>query len=155
MKWLLLLSLLTTQGMATEVAGKIFYATPNDELAVREVTLEVPSRRQGEVVLRGENIEWRTNKFRSFNKNGRKVLTADFEVERNGKKKILSFTGTYIRTSDQILYYGDFYRLKKPDGPKPPNRRPPQRLNHGNGNGYGHGHGHQKHLGGFYFSHTR
>ena len=54
MKLLLLMALLSSNVMATEVAGKIFYATPDDELAVREMTLEVPARGEGEVVLRGE-----------------------------------------------------------------------------------------------------
>ena len=173
MKLLLLMMLLSSNVLATEVTGKIFYATPDDELAVREMTLEVPARGEGEVILRGEKVEWKTDKFHSFDENGRKVFVADFDVERNGQKKVLSFRGTYIKTADQILYYGDFYKVKKCQGPKPPqdghrppHRRRPHRRNHpkppchdnGNGlvNGHGHGHkGHQKHLGGFYFSYTR
>ena len=164
MKWLLMLGLLSSNVMATEVAGKIFYATPEDELAVREMTLEVPARGEGEVVLRGEKVEWRTDKFHSHEENGRKVFVADFDVERNGKKKVLSFRGTYIRTADQVLYYGDFYKVHKceghkppQDGQQPPHGRHPHKNHHDQKpprHGHGH-HGHQKHLGGFYFSYAR
>jgi hypothetical protein len=162
MKWLLLVGLICTNAMATEVTGKIFYSTPEDELAVREMTLEVPSRGEGEVVLRGKKVEWKTNKFHSHRENGRTLFVADFDVERNGKKKIISFRGTYLRTSDQVLYYGDFYRVKKCHGHKPPHdgQRPPHtRLpNESKPPRHGHGDchkGNQKHLGGFYFSYTR
>lgn len=97
---------------ATQVPGKIFYKLKDGNLANREVTLEVPSRGKGEVVLRGNNFEWRSTQFSSVNVHGKEVFKVDFPVTWQDKEVTFKFTGTYIRTNDKVLYYGDFYKVK-------------------------------------------
>ena len=65
---------------AAVVDGEIFYKKPNDEISTRQVTLEVPSRGQGEVVLRNEKFEWRTTNFKTFKKNNQTLFIALFET---------------------------------------------------------------------------
>lgn len=62
MKYLLVF-LFSLNLLATEVDGTITYKLPNGELVDRNVSIEVPSRGMGEVVLRGERFEWKTDKF--------------------------------------------------------------------------------------------
>lgn len=97
---------------ATQVPGNIFYKLKNGNLANREVTLEVPSRGVGEVVLRGKSFEWRSTKFSSMNVHGKEIFKVDFPVTWQDKEVTFKFTGTYIRTNDKVLYYGDFYKVK-------------------------------------------
>ena len=54
MKWLLMLGLLSSNVMATEVSGKIFYATPEDELApgVYNLNTNIASPMTGEVIAK-------------------------------------------------------------------------------------------------------
>ena len=179
MKWILFALIFSGQLIASEAPGKIFYKSKDGTLAEREVTLEVPSRGQGEVILRGEKIEWKSKNFHHMDEHGRKVFVVDFDVERNGKKKVISFRGTYMRTEDRVLYYGDLFKVKKCDGHKPPQdpphddeltdhefhpprhgHKPPRRGHRPPRRGHkpprhGDGPGHQKHIGGFYFTMDR
>ena len=65
---LLILALMSFSIFAADVDGTITYRLPNGELVERDVTLNVPSMGQGEVILFGDNFEWRTTEFSSFKK---------------------------------------------------------------------------------------
>ena len=97
------------------VDGKIFYKSSNGVLVERDVTLEVPERGQGEVILSGEGFEWKTKMFRSFEINDRTTFIAAFKGESRGKKFTLALSGTYLKGENKILYYGDVF---KKDGHK-------------------------------------
>jgi len=94
----------------TAVDGTIAYKLPNGELVKRSVTLEVPSRGQGEVVLRGEKFEWRTSKFWTVKKAGKTTFIAAFKTQFRQFKSIIALKGTYLKGSNKILYYGDTYK---------------------------------------------
>jgi hypothetical protein len=117
MKFMLLISLLVSSSAfaATEVAGKIFYKIPNGNLETRLATLEVPSRGEGEVVLKAGQFEWRTSDFSSREAHGQQIFEATFNVEWQGRISQLKFVGTYIRAENKIVYYGDFYQVKTDD----------------------------------------
>ena len=116
--WIIILSLLMSfAAVATEVDGEIFYTVPSGDLASRSVTLDVPSRGRGEVVLRGNSFEWRTDKFYSRKIAGKQTFVAIFETEFRGEKSRMAFVGTYIRSNDQIRYYGDIYKRKNKGEP--------------------------------------
>jgi hypothetical protein len=98
---------------ATPVDGEIFYITPTSgNLVSRDVTLEVPSRGQGEVVLSGKNFTWRTTDFWSVMKNGKTTFYAAFETKFMNFTSTILLKGVYLKAKDKIKYYGSFY--KKP-----------------------------------------
>ncbi|MFZ8932294.1 MAG: hypothetical protein ACO20H_11305 [Bacteriovoracaceae bacterium] len=111
MKYLLVF-LFSLNLLATEVDGTITYKLPSGELVDRNVSIEVPSRGMGEVVLRGERFEWKTDKFWSKNKNDRLVFTAEFETEFRGLKSTIVLKGTYLKGSNKLIYAGDVYKKK-------------------------------------------
>ncbi len=94
------------------VDGKIIYKLPSGDLVTRSVTLEVPSRGQGDVVLYGEKFEWRTKKFKTIKKNGRTIFVAAFKTEFMSLKSTIIFKGTYLKGANKLMYYGDMYKKK-------------------------------------------
>ncbi|MAW07536.1 MAG: hypothetical protein CME61_04560 [Halobacteriovoraceae bacterium] len=118
MKYLLslLITLSSITAYATPVDGEIFYKKPDGEVSTRLVTLEVPSRGQGEVILSNEKFEWRTTKFKSIEKNNRTMFIALFETSfLFFIKGTIALKGTYINGTNKIMYYGDFYKMKGHD----------------------------------------
>ena len=107
----LLLSMAIT-AHAAPVDGKIVYQLPSGEIVDREVRLDVPPRGIGEVILSGEKFEWRTENFWTVKKAGQEKFYAVFKAEFMGMKSTILFKGTYIRGTNKILYYGDFYKQK-------------------------------------------
>ena len=95
-----------------EVEGKIFYKYPDGDLVKRDVTLSVPPRGQGEVILKGNGFEWATTDFGSYEKHGKQVFYAKFNVEWNGKESDVILRGSYLRGNNMIVYYGDVYKAK-------------------------------------------
>lgn len=92
------------------VDGKIVYKLPSGELVERMVTLDVPARGQGEVVLSGKNFEWRTKNFKSITVAGKEAFVAAFKTEHENRKSVVVLSGTYLKGSNKILYYGDVYK---------------------------------------------
>ena len=108
-----ILSLLGLSGQlqAATADGEVFYTLPSGEFVEREVTLEVPSRGEGEVVLRGSTTELRTETFFTVQRKGKTTFYIVFETTSpNGKKAKKIFRGTYIRGTNKAVYYGDIYR---------------------------------------------
>jgi len=114
MKTFLIMTLLLSLSNAftIEVDGEVFYQLPNGKMAVREVTIDVPPKGQGEVILSGKSFEWKSTKFKSFNKFGQDIFTVVFDTEFEEVKSKQIFKGTYFKTDDHIKYYGNIYEKK-------------------------------------------
>ena len=104
------LSLLSFSALAADVEGSITYKIPSGELVSRDITLNVPSMGQGEVVLYGKNFEWKTKDFFSYKKLGKNVFVAAFQTEFMNFKSTIVFKGTYMQGTNEIVYTGDFYK---------------------------------------------
>ena len=61
-------------------------------------------------MLSGNNFEWRTSNFTSYTKKGKTVFVAAFQTEFREFKSTIVFKGTYIKGTNQIVYYGDMYK---------------------------------------------
>jgi|GEM_PF-2931562 len=105
------LSLSASFAFATPVDGTLFYKLPSGDIANRDVTLEVPARGQGEVVLSGQNFEWNTTDFWSKKTDqGTVMFYAVFRPEFMDKKSTIVLKGTYVNGNGRVLYYGNFYK---------------------------------------------
>ena len=98
---------------AAAVDGELFYKKPNGDIATRSVTIEVPARGQGEVVLRNDKFEWKTTEFKTIKKNNRTIFIALFETSfLFFFKSTIGLKGSYINGNNKILYFGDMYKKK-------------------------------------------
>ena len=88
--------------------GKVFYKTENGELVKRQMSLFVPERGEGNVVLSSENHTFETDQFFTVESKGRTVFYLIFpDPNHENHKKV--FRGTYLRGSNAAVYYGDMY----------------------------------------------
>ena len=95
---------------AAEAEGQVFYKLPSGELVHRDVTLEVPSRGEGDVILRGETTEFTSIKHFTVKKKGKTTFYVIFkETSPEGKVVYKVFRGAYLRGTNQAKYYGDIY----------------------------------------------
>lgn len=106
------LFILIQSSFAASVDGKIVYKLPNGELVKRDVSIEVPSRGQGEVVLSGKNFEWRTKEFKTVKKYGKTIFMAAFKSQFRQFKSTTVLKGSYLKGTNKIIYYGDVYKKK-------------------------------------------
>lgn len=111
---LVALFLAAQTSMAAEVDGQIFYKiSRTGEVVKRNVTLEVPSRGQGEVVLKGPRFEWRsTNFWTTRSPQGETLFTVAFQTEFMGQVSTIALRGTYLQGTNEILYTGNFFKRK-------------------------------------------
>ena len=112
MKTFLLMTLLLSLSgaLAIEVDGEVFYKLSDGKMALRNVTIDVPPKGVGEVILSGKSFEWKTKKFKASKKFGRDIFNIVFNVEFKGIKSKQVFKGTYFKTDDHIKYYGNIYK---------------------------------------------
>ena len=113
------LAFVGTSAMAEsiEAPGKVFYKMPNNEIVKREVSLRIPARGQGDVVLVG-NEELVADRFFSKEIAGRTVfyvVFSGFPGAEEGQTSV--FRGTYIRGSNKALYYGNVYLVDPQEMP--------------------------------------
>lgn len=110
MKFLIALLTLSNMAFAAPIDGEMIYKTPSGELVNRVVSLEVPSRGQGEVVLSGQKFEWKTKTFKSFVIKGETIFIAVFKTQFRNFKSTILFKGTYLKGSNKLIYAGSFYK---------------------------------------------
>jgi hypothetical protein len=110
MKLILAILLVTNVAFASQIEGEMTYKTPSGNLVDRVVTIEVPSRGQGEVILLGQKFEWKTKAFKSFVVNGETIFIAAFKTQFRNFKSTILFKGTYLKGSNKIIYAGNFYK---------------------------------------------
>jgi hypothetical protein len=92
------------------------YVMPSGELVSREVSLQVPARGQGEIVLKGGEQQVATTKFRTKKAHGRTIFAVAFDNPPGAPEGSTAvFTGTYMRGTNQAIYYGDVYLVTKTD----------------------------------------
>lgn len=106
---LMFISTLSLSAFSSPVEGELYYKLPTSDIATRLVTLDVPSRGQGEVVLSGKNFEWKTSRFKSFTRAGQTFFIVAFNTTIHNTKSTIILKGTYLKGSNQIKYYGDMY----------------------------------------------
>jgi len=104
---------------AKPVTGDLYYKKGSGEIAHRAVTLEVPSRGEGEIVLSGNGFEWRSTDFWTTKRNGRTLFTVAFQTEFMDKKVVIALEGTYLNGTNEIIYSGNVF---KKNGHEPVNR---------------------------------
>jgi hypothetical protein len=97
---------------AVETNGKVFYKMPNGELVKREVTLILPSKGEGDVILRSGDHEVVAHHYFSKEKNGRIVFTICFPSHHGEANEMKVFRGTYVRGTNKAIYYGDIFKMK-------------------------------------------
>ena len=93
-----------------DAPGKVFYKMPSGEIAARDAVLQVPSRGQGEVILKGSQSEIVAERFFSKSQNGRTVFYVvfdEFPGRQAGEEAV--YRGTYTRGTNKALYYGDVF----------------------------------------------
>ncbi len=117
---LLLVNLLIAPRLwSTEALGKIFYKKgPNGDLVYRDMTLEVPTRGQGKVVLRSQNSDFTITSHRFWTERvrGRTIFYVLFVGLKpptdTHYKTALVYAGTYTRGKNEAVYYGDFFKKR-------------------------------------------
>ena len=107
---------LTGYAASIDAPGQVFYKMPNGEIVKRAATLQVPSRGQGQVVLKGAQSNLVAERFFSKKKNGRTIFYVVFD-KFPGKKadQRAVYRGTYARGSNMALYYGDVFIVDEND----------------------------------------
>lgn len=96
-----------------DAPGHVFYKGKEGALVKRDVTLTVPPRGEGELVLSAENWKASTTHFFSYETAGRIVFTAVFIKPFAGhSESSLVLTGSYLRGTNKAVYWGDMYKTK-------------------------------------------
>jgi hypothetical protein len=103
-------SFLGSAAMAAEVPGKVFYKMPSGEMVKREVTLDVPARGQGKVIFKSANHSLESHAFKTKKTHGRTIFSVLFlDPPGAPEHTAMVLTGTYMRGTNYVVYYGDVY----------------------------------------------
>lgn len=96
-----------------EAPGHVFYKDKEGALVKREVTLSVPPRGEGELVLSADGWRASTTHFFSQEVAGRIVFTAVF-IKPFGEhsQSSLVINGSYVRGTNMAVYWGDMFKTK-------------------------------------------
>lgn len=94
-----------------ETTGKIFYLKEG-KIVERDATLSVPSRGQGKVQLRTENVTLTAHSFTSRKANGSTIFYVLFKniPMGGGENTEMALKGTYLRGENKAVYYGDIFK---------------------------------------------
>lgn len=108
--------LLSAKSFAIVAPGKVFYLIPQrNEIVKRDMSLSVPSRGEGDVVLiSSSGSETKATDFWTEEANGRKIFYVLFAAIKNptdpsSESISMLFVGTYMRGGNLAAYYGDIY----------------------------------------------
>jgi hypothetical protein len=108
--------MLSFNAYSSEAPGKVFYKIPHtNEIVKREMSIKVPMRGEGEVVLvSSSGHETKTKNFWTTRKFGRTVFHVFFNAltnptDPNSPSVSMLFKGSYIRGSNKAVYWGDVF----------------------------------------------
>jgi hypothetical protein len=112
----ILLTSAPAQSQSIEAKGVVTYKMPSGEIVQRPTGLEVPSRGQGDVILRGGSSEFVADRFFTRQEAGRSVFYVVFKNFPGAELGDMAvYRGTYLRGTNLALYYGDVYKGKDAD----------------------------------------
>jgi hypothetical protein len=95
---------------AVEVPGKVIYKMPAGELVRRDVSLDVPPRGQGKVLWKTAHHTLESHAFKTKKHLGRTIFSVVFlNVPGAPKNTAMALVGTYLRGTNEVIYYGDIY----------------------------------------------
>lgn len=101
-------------GASIEAPGKVFYKMSTGEIVKREVSLVVPAKGQGDVILKYAGKQAKAAKFWTAKKFGKTTFNVLFkDVPGAPKEWAALYTGAYLRGTNAALYYGDVYSIPK------------------------------------------
>lgn len=101
---------LSSKSFAVEVPGKVFYKMPAGDLVSRAVKLDVPPRGEGKVIFKSEHHELESHAFKTKKAHGRTVFSVLFLNPPGAPANTaMVLTGSYMRGSNYVAYYGDVY----------------------------------------------
>ena len=95
---------------AVEVPGKVIYKMPAGELVRRDVALDVPPRGEGKVIWKTAHHTLESHAFKTKKHLGRTIFSVVFlNVPGAPKNTAMALVGTYLRGTNEVIYYGDIY----------------------------------------------
>ena len=95
-----------------QAPGDVFYKMQNGEIVRSELTLEVPMKGQGDILLKTNTTDFKATKFWTEHKSGRTIFYMTFDNPPGAPENTKAiFKGTYIRGTNVALYYGDIYQI--------------------------------------------
>jgi hypothetical protein len=95
---------------AVEAEGKVFYKLPDGTVTIRDATLVVPEKGQGDLVLKSGDKETKAHARSSRQQSGRTIFYVVFlDAPGAPANTATIFKGTYTRGVDAAVYYGDFF----------------------------------------------
>lgn len=103
---------------AAEVPGKVIYKMPSGELVRRDVTLDVPPRGEGKVIWKTANYRVESHAFKTKKHLGKTIFSVLFlDVPGAPEGTAMALVGTYLRGSNEVIYYGDVYGKHMDESP--------------------------------------
>ena len=95
---------------SVEAPGKVFYKMPAGEIVSRNLSIVVPERGQGDVILKAGDKEFKADRFFTREANQAKifyVILSEFPGATPGD--IAVYRGVYTRGSNLAIYYGNVF----------------------------------------------
>lgn len=100
-----------------DAKGKVLYKNKDGKLVSREVSLFVPEKGQGDVVLTAGETKVKAHAFKAVKQGNRTIFAVVFLNPPGAPEKTAAgFMGTYMRGTNLAVYYGDMYAKKYEDG---------------------------------------
>lgn len=97
-------------GNGVWAGGAVVYKHPNGQIVNRECSIFVPSMGRGDVALKCSNFEVRSREFTTERNANQVIFTVLFrDIEGAPEGAIAKYRGTYLRGTNQALYYGDVF----------------------------------------------
>ncbi|NBQ53244.1 MAG: hypothetical protein EBU49_06665 [Proteobacteria bacterium] len=90
--------------------GGVFYKMPSGEMVLRDATLEVPARGEGNVILRSGLIEMTAHGFKTVHSHGRAIFNVVFLNPPGAPENTaVLYRGSYLRGSNAANFWGDVF----------------------------------------------
>jgi hypothetical protein len=94
---------------SVQANGFVSYKMPSGEIVKRNAVLEVPAHGQGDIILKSGGRELRSRDFHVGHSGAQTFFIVKFDSCPQFDGRSIVLHGTYLRGSNEALYYGDFY----------------------------------------------